>query len=78
VSQEALDAFVTFTPPANNQAFLNGLQNNPTTEGPLWAGSWPEFVTLMDSEIQAVVTGSRDLADFQANICSETAAAFGS
>ena len=78
VSQEALDAFLTFTPPANNQAFLNGLQNNPTTEGPLWAGSWPEFVTLMDSEIQAVVTGARDLADFQANICSETAAAFGS
>jgi multiple sugar transport system substrate-binding protein len=78
VSQDALDAFLTFTPPANNQAFLDGLASNPTTEGPLWAGSWPEFVSLMDSEIQAVVTGSRDLADFQANICSETAAAFGS
>ncbi len=77
VSQDALDAFLTFTPPANNQAFLNGLSNNPTTEGPLWAGSWPEFVTLMDSEIQAVVTGARDIADFQANICSETSAAFG-
>jgi hypothetical protein len=25
VSQEALDAFLTFTPPANNQAFLNGI-----------------------------------------------------
>ncbi len=78
VSQEALDSFLTFSPPANNQAFLNGLQNSPSTEGPLWAGSWPEFVTLMDSEIQAVVTGSRDMADFQANICSETASAFGS
>ncbi|MDJ0664724.1 MAG: extracellular solute-binding protein [Acidimicrobiia bacterium] len=77
VSQDALDAFLTFTPPANNQAFLDGLANDPTTEGPLWAGSWPEFVTLMDSEIQAVVTGSRDIADFQANICSETSAAFG-
>ncbi len=78
VSQEALDAFLTFTPPANNQAFLDGLSNDPTTEGPLWSGSWPEFVTLMDSEIQAVVTGARDVADFQANICCETAAAFGS
>ena len=41
VSQDALDAFLTFTPPANNQAFLDGLASNPTTEGPLWAGSWP-------------------------------------
>jgi multiple sugar transport system substrate-binding protein len=78
VSQEALDAFLTFTPPANNQAFLDGLASSPTTEGPLWTGSWPEFVTLMDSEIQAVATGARDIADFQANICTETAAAFGS
>ncbi len=78
VSQDALDAFLTFTPPANNQAFLNGLQQDPTTEGPLWSGSWPEFVTAMDSEIQAVVTGARDIDDFQANICTETAAAFGS
>ena len=76
VSQEALDAFLTFSPPANNQAFLNGLSQSPATEGPLWAGSWPDFVTAMDSEIQAVVTGSRDVADFKANICSETAAAF--
>jgi multiple sugar transport system substrate-binding protein len=76
VSQEALDAFLGFTPPANNQAFLDGLANNPTTEGPLWAGSWPEFVGLMDGAIQAVVTGDRDIADFEANICVETAAAF--
>ena len=76
VSQEALDAFLTFTPPANNQAFLDGLSQNPTTEGPLWAGSWPEFTAALDSEIQAVVTGSRDVADFKANICSETSAAF--
>jgi multiple sugar transport system substrate-binding protein len=78
VSQAALDAFLGFSPPDNNQAFLDGLASNPTTEGPLWVGSWPEFVGLMDSEIQAVVTGSRDLADFQANICSETADAFDS
>ncbi len=76
VSQDALDAFLTFSPPANNQAFLNGLSQNPATEGPLWAGSWPDFVTAMDSQIQAVVTGARDIADFQANICTETASAF--
>ena len=51
VSQEALDAFLTFTPPENNQAFLDGLAENPATEGPLWAGSWPEYVSVMDAEI---------------------------
>ncbi len=76
VSEDALDAFLDFTPPENNQAFIDGLQNNPATEGPLWVGSWPEFVTNMDSEIQAVVTGARDISDFQANICAETASAF--
>ncbi len=77
VSDEALNAFLAATPPANNQAFLDGLSQNPATEGPLWAGSWPEFSAAMDSEIQAVVTGARDVADFQANICSETAVGFG-
>jgi multiple sugar transport system substrate-binding protein len=77
VSQDALDAFLTFSPPENNQAFLNGLAADPATEGPLWAGSWPEFVSLMDAEVGAVVTGARDIADFQANICTETAPAFG-
>ena len=38
VSQEAIDAFLTFTPPANNQAFINGLQDNAVAEGPVWEG----------------------------------------
>lgn len=76
VSQEALDAFLGFTPPANNQAFLDGLANDPTTEGPLWAGSWPEFDAAAGGAIGAVVTGDRDIDDFAANICSETSAAF--
>lgn len=76
VSQEALDAFLGFTPPANNQAFLDGLADNPTTEGPLWTGSWPEFDSLAGAQIGAVVSGDRDIDDFAANICSETAAAF--
>ena len=76
VSQEALDAFLTFTPPENNQAFLDGLANDPTTEGPLWAGSWPEYDTLAGTEIEAVATGTRDIDDFAANICSEVAPAF--
>jgi multiple sugar transport system substrate-binding protein len=73
VSQEALDAFLTFTPPANNQAFLNGIADSakPTAEGPLWAGSWPEFDKIVGPAIQAVLTGSTTIDDFGATICDE-------
>lgn len=73
VSQEALDAFLTFTPPANNQAFLNGISPDaaPTAEGPLWAGSWPEYDKIMGPAIQGVLTGATTVEDFGATICDE-------
>lgn len=73
VSQEALDAFLTFTPPANNQAFLNGIavDAKPTAEGPLWAGSWPEFSKVMDPAVQGVLTGATTVEAFGATICDE-------
>ena len=71
VSQEAFDAFLTFTPPANNQAFLNGLADSPATEGPLWAGSWPEYDQIMGPAIQGVLTGATTLDDFSATICDQ-------
>jgi multiple sugar transport system substrate-binding protein len=73
VSQEALDAFLTFTPPANNQAFLDGLANSPTAEGPLWAGSWPEFVTVMDASVSALLTGDLSIDDFAGTVCDNKA-----
>ncbi|MCC6986499.1 MAG: sugar ABC transporter substrate-binding protein [Anaerolineales bacterium] len=78
VSQEALDAFLTFTPPANNQAFLNGIAPAaaPTAEGPLWAGSWPEFDKIMGPAIQGVLTGATTVDDFGATICDEANKAF--
>lgn len=71
VSQEALDKFLTYTPPDNNQAFLNGLADNPTAEGPLWAGSWPEYDAIMGPAVQAVLTSNKTLDDFSATICDE-------
>lgn len=73
VSQEALDAFLTFTPPTNNQAFLNGIADSakPTAEGPVWAGSWPEFDKIVGPAIQAVLTGGTTIDDFGATICDE-------
>jgi multiple sugar transport system substrate-binding protein len=76
VSQDALDAFLTFTPPDNNQAFLNGLTASPTTEGPLWAGSWPDYVTVMDSAVSSLMTGETTLDDFKATTCDEANKAF--
>lgn len=71
VSQAALDAFLTFSPPDNNQAFLDGLAESPTTEAPDWIGDWPSYSGELTTEAGAVISGSRDLADFEANICSE-------
>jgi multiple sugar transport system substrate-binding protein len=76
VSQEALDAFLTFTPPDNNQAFLDGLSRDPASEGPLWAGSWPEYVTVMDAAVSSLLTGESTLDDFAASVCDEANKAF--
>lgn len=74
--QDALDAFLTFTPPANNQAFLNGLADNPKAEGPLWTGSWPDYDKIMGPAVQAVLTGSQSVEDFGNTICDEANKAF--
>jgi multiple sugar transport system substrate-binding protein len=71
VSQQALDAFLTFTPPDNNQAFLNGLNDQPATEGPLWAGSWPDYDRVMGPAITAVLTGESTIDAFSSTICDE-------
>ena len=73
VSKEALDAFLTFTPPANNQAFLNGIadDNFPTAEGPLWAGSWPDYDATMGPMISKVLNGEMSIEDYSKTICAE-------
>ena len=71
VSQAALDAFLTFSPPENNQAFLDGLSENPETEAPDWLADWPSYRDGLTTEVQAVISGARSVDDFEANICSE-------
>lgn len=78
VGQQAIDDFLTFTPPDNNQAFLDGLANNSVAEGPLWAGSWPQFDAVMGPKIEGVLNGDISVEEFQATVCAEAdAAAFG-
>jgi multiple sugar transport system substrate-binding protein len=78
MSQEAFDAFLTFTPPANNQAFLNGIaeENKPTAEGPLWAGSWPNYDSIMGPMVSKVLNGELTIEDYQKTICVEANKAF--
>jgi multiple sugar transport system substrate-binding protein len=55
---------------------LDGLAQDPTSEGPLWAGSWPEFGAVMDSAISSLLTGDTTLDDFAATVCDEANKAF--
>jgi multiple sugar transport system substrate-binding protein len=75
-SQEAIDAFLTYTPPANNQAFVDGITNDPVAEGPLWQGNWPAFDKAAGDEVTALMTGKITIDQFQESICKVTASAF--
>jgi multiple sugar transport system substrate-binding protein len=72
----ATDAFLGYTPPENNQAFIDGLETS-VPEGPLWEGDWPAFDSALAPRIEAVVAGSETLDDFQGSICDELNATFG-
>jgi multiple sugar transport system substrate-binding protein len=76
VSDAAIDAFLGFSPPENNQAFINSLQNDPAVEGPLWAGSWPEFDQASGNLITAVLNGDLSIDDYRAQVCQAAGLAF--
>lgn len=78
VGDQAKTDFLGFTPPENNQAFLDGLAENSVAEGPLWAGSWPAFDAVMGAAVSGVVNGDQTIDQFQQTICAEAnAQAFG-
>ncbi len=78
LGEQTAEDFLTFTPPANNQAFLDGLANNSVAEGPLWDGSWPKFDSVMGAAVAGVVNGEISIDEFQATVCAEAnAEAFG-
>jgi multiple sugar transport system substrate-binding protein len=70
-SDEALDQFLTFTPPENNQAFLDGLLEGAEAEGPLWEGDWPEYDATMQPLVTDLLTGGLSLDEFEDRICRE-------
>jgi multiple sugar transport system substrate-binding protein len=76
VSEEATERFLTFTPPENNQAYIQGLTENPTAEGPLWAGSWPEYDKITGDKITALLNGDLSIDEFRSTVCEEANTVF--
>ena len=74
--EDVINNFLAFQPPANNQAFVDGITNDPVAEGPLWQGNWPVFDKVSGDNVTAVMGGKQSIADFQKTICTKTAAAF--
>jgi multiple sugar transport system substrate-binding protein len=75
-SQDAITKFLTYTPPENNQAFVDGIQADPVAEGPLWNGNWPAFDKAAGDEVTALMNGSISIDEYEENICTVTASAF--
>lgn len=72
---DTIDQFLTFTPPENNQAFIDGL-NNSQPEGPLWRGDWPAYDSILAPAIEAVLAGDMSLEEFRDSIGPELDATF--
>lgn len=71
-----IDTFLTFTPPENTQAFVDGITENPVAEGPLWEGDWPAFDAALAPQIEALVAGDVTLEEFQSSVCGPLDATF--
>jgi multiple sugar transport system substrate-binding protein len=72
---DTIDEFLTFTPPENNQAFIDGLETSEP-EGPLWEGDWPAFDSILAPAIEGVIAGDITLEEFQATIDDQLNATF--
>lgn len=70
-SEEALEKFLTYTPPENNQAYINALNQEPRAEGPLWEGDWPEFYSVVRAKVSALLGNEITLEEFQNTVCAE-------
>lgn len=73
--QALVDEFLTYTPPTNNQAFVDGVQNDPVAEGPLWKGNWPAFDKASNDTVNALMNDQITIEQYQADVCKAVDAA---
>ncbi|MCU0494058.1 MAG: sugar ABC transporter substrate-binding protein [Chloroflexaceae bacterium] len=73
--QAAVDAFLGASPPANNQAFLAGVQY-AALEAPVWAGSWADFSGGVQTAWDDMIAGQITPEEFAQTACESTASSF--
>jgi multiple sugar transport system substrate-binding protein len=73
--QAAVDAFLKATPPANNQAYLDGI-TYAALEAPLWGGSWADYSGGIGKVWDQMVAGKITPEEFGKQACETTTAAF--
>ncbi len=74
---EFTDRFLQAGPPANGQAFLNGITSKTVAETPLWAGDWSQWDNTVNSALYSVITDRLSIEQFAEIICDEADQAFG-
>jgi multiple sugar transport system substrate-binding protein len=70
-----VEEFLTYTPPTNNQAFIDGVQNDPVAEGPLWEGNWPAFDKASNDTVNALMNGQITIDEYASTVCEAVDAA---
>jgi multiple sugar transport system substrate-binding protein len=71
----AVDAFLASTPPANNQAFLDGI-SYAALEAPVWDGSWADFSGIVQSLWDQMIAGQITPEQFGQQACEQTTSTF--
>lgn len=74
--QSAVDAFLSANPPANNQAFLNGVEY-AALEAPVWDGSWADYSGGVQKLWDQMIAGQITPEEFGNQACETTTSAFG-
>lgn len=73
--QSAVDAFLSANPPANNQAFLDGVEY-AALEAPVWDGSWADYSGGVQKLWDQMIAGQITPEEFGNQACETTTAAF--
>lgn len=63
------------TPPANNQAFLDGIPY-AALEAPVWDGNWADFSGTVQSLWDQMIAGQITPEQFGQQACEQTASTF--
>lgn len=73
--QAAVDAFLKATPPANNQAYLDGVEY-AALEAPVWTGSWADYSGGVQKLWDQMIAGQITPEEFGTQACETTTSAF--